>query len=291
MKFCIIGRESSYQVQALKTEIEKRGDTCLIASLEEIELEVSGNVIAISYKEHNLLDCDIFILRRGGYMIPYIATSLLLHGKVVYEGHCDLYSANKFLQYLKLSHAGLPVPHTYFIGKYSRERIMLFKKHVSTFSFPLVLKTPGGSKGNEVFLCHSLKDITRLMMLNMDKEYLVQEFIPGKEDIRILVLGGNALGAFIRSRVGDESEFRTNAPGAEKHSYTLSDNLKEIAIQAASVTGIDFAGIDVALWNDHVYIFEVNNVPQFKAFEEITGEHVSGKIIDILLEQYRMMNA
>ena len=92
-------------------------------------------------------------------------------------------------------------------------------------------------------------------------------------DIRVLILGGEVLGAIRRTAT---EGFRTNIAQngrAEVHAPTALEC--ELAARAASVVGADFAGVDLMYSAGQLYVIEVNAVPGWRGFERATTKKVS----------------
>lgn len=172
---------------------------------------------------------------------------------------------NKFLALSLLAQANLPIPRSLFMPS---------KKEVEQFFAPTqktVIKTNQGSGGIGVFLAQNRAQIHAFQeYFDIKKEpYFVQDFIGDSfgEDIRVFVLGGQVLGAF-RRKSQDPQEFRSNVfLGGRVKPITLTDAETEMALKAASVFGLSFAGVDLMRGKEQSYIIEVNGNPGFKGIE------------------------
>ena len=130
----------------------------------------------------------------------------------------------------------------------------------------------------------------------------------GEDDIAMLhVFGLVSLGktvlAFCEARYGSggdsgcphdiwmrrstDGDFRSNLTrGGAMEPYTPTEAEAALAIRAAKLLGLDFAGVDVLFGKDGPIICEVNSNPHFKTTLECTGvnmadeimQHIAGKL-------------
>ncbi|HEX9007811.1 MAG TPA: hypothetical protein VF837_00960, partial [Patescibacteria group bacterium] len=119
--------------------------------------------------------------------------------------------------------------------------------------------------------------------------FLWQKCLPTRWDLRVIVLGGKALGAMKRSAVGDE--FRSNfSLGGAVEAWVLSNEDKLLAEKVAKVCGLDYCGVDIMKdEKDNSYILEVNRQCQYQGFEKSTGINVAQKVMGMLLEKAQEM--
>lgn len=154
------------------------------------------------------------------------------------------------------------------------------------WEFPIIAKDSMGFQGKSVIkitndkeLKKTLKDIGE----NNLGVWLWQKCLPTNWDLRIIVLGGKAIGAMKRTAVGDE--FRSNfSLGGEVEKWDLSETDKIIAENVAKSCGLDYCGVDIMKDNEgNSYVLEVNRQCQFKGFEKATGINVAKQIINCII--------
>lgn len=123
------------------------------------------------------------------------------------------------------------------------------------FTFPLVAKEPRSSMGIGVRLVNSREE---LLEYAAKKDVLyVQEYLPIKRDLRIVVIGKKVIAAYWREAA--EGEFRNNVARGGKISFEdVPDEAVAMAGNIAVKLGIDYAGFDVAVHEGRFYIFEIN---------------------------------
>ena len=65
----------------------------------------------------------------------------------------------------------------------------------------------------------------------------------------------------------------------------ITPEIESVAVKAAEIIGLDFAGVDVLFGSDGPVVCEVNSNPHFKSSLECTGVDMSEKIFDYILEK------
>lgn len=153
--------------------------------------------------------------------------------------------------------------------------------------FPCIVKVVVGSFGEGVHLCNTEEDYRRFVefvkIVYNEKILLVQEYIgdrPG-EDLRVLVVGGKILGAMKRS--APSGDFRANiSNGGTGESFTVTPEIENIALSAASILNLDIAGIDLLFDSRGFRVCEANSNPGFSGFEKYCNTNVAGAIVDFI---------
>lgn len=185
---------------------------------------------------------------------------------------------DKFYCLQLLTHHGIRVPNTLF----SRSPAIVNSLLDHLGGLPVVLKMLEGSQGVGVVLANNRQVISSVLDLlwGLGKEVQVQEFVEesGGSDIRVLVLGGRIVAAMKRTaRAGD---FRSNVHrGGSGHLYKLGEEEKRVAITAAKVVGLEFAGVDILTSRKGPLVVEVNASPGFEELERITQMDIAKKIV------------
>ncbi len=158
---------------------------------------------------------------------------------------------NKVLQTQTFNAAGIPMPRTrFFTGRGRLKRIM------DSFSFPLVAKLPvGSSQGRGVFL---IKDRAGLEeYLSMAGAAYIQEYLPMKRDVRVVVIGAKAVLSYWK--VARTGTFLTNvAQGGDIDFENVPQEAVDLAIVAAGRCNIDHAGFDICMSKRGPLVLEAN---------------------------------
>ena len=82
-------------------------------------------------------------------------------------------------------------------------------------------------------------------------------------------------------RQGAEGEFRSNLHrGGSASLIRITPEERKTAVRAASIMGLNVAGVDILRSENGPLVMEVNSSPGLKGIEEATGKDVAGMIID-----------
>lgn len=155
---------------------------------------------------------------------------------------------------------------------------------------PLVIKLLEGTEGVGVVLAETRKAAESVIeaFRSLDANILVQEYIEeaSGSDIRCLVVGGKVVAAM--KRQGKEGEFRSNLQYGGKASVVrITPEERLIAVRAARVMGLNFAGVDLLRSHRGPLIVEVNSSPGLEGIETATGRDVAGAVVNFIEQNAR----
>ena len=167
--------------------------------------------------------------------------------------------------------AAIPGPMTYDPSGISD--FSFLQRAGEILGWPMVIKEAFGSFGMQVHLARDRMEAEQIVSSFGNRPFLMQRFIAAAagRDVRINVVGGRVAACMERrSRDGD---FRSNATlGGLVAAVEPPECAKELAVRAAEVLGLDFAGVDVFFdENGMPMICEVNSNPHFATTYAATG--------------------
>jgi len=153
---------------------------------------------------------------------------------------------------------------------------------------PVVLKLRRGTQGKGVVLVRTLAAARRAYtVMNDFQQYtLVQEFIAEahNRDIRVIVVGQEAVAAM--ERQAPPGDFRTNLHrGGKARPFHPDDDLRALAIKAAHIHELGFAGVDLLMTTRGPAVIEVNSSPGLQGIEAATGVNVADTVIRFIETQ------
>ncbi|WP_244154276.1 ATP-grasp domain-containing protein [Desulfospira joergensenii] len=175
--------------------------------------------------------------------------------------HTYKFAMDKIKQTAMFQMMNIPHPRTrIFYGKLSRERIL------AEFCFPFIAKIPRGSaQGKGVFLIQTPEHLDA--HLSLKGPAYIQEYLPFDRDMRIIVMGREAV--FSYWRVARGSDFKTNVSrGGEIRFDPLPREALDLARATAQTCGWDDVGIDIALAEGKFYVLEGNMKYGTKGFKK-----------------------
>ena len=186
---------------------------------------------------------------------------------------CD----DKMLTYISLAGHGINMPYTISSPlMYKNSNDDDFAKIVEKkIGYPVVVKEVYGSMGSGIHLAKNYGELCFLREKLKLVPHLYQKFIgKGGEDKRVIVIGKKIIAAMKRV---NENDFRSNiAQGGKGFATDLTAEESEMAINAATVLGLDYCGVDILTGNDgKPYFCEANSNAFFKGIEEATGKNIA----------------
>lgn len=183
-------------------------------------------------------------------------------------------SRNKLSQMIMLQRKELPIVPTLFCRNRTRLVRLVTKKYADVFTFPLILKATGGSRGEANYLVEDHTELIDKIKAEPNRSFMVQAYIPNDGDYRFFIAGGKLRGIIGRKPVDGSHLSNTSKGGtAEILPYdTFGPELVTQSVQAAQVFGRDVAGVDVMFDRNtnKPYFLEVNRAPQIEhsSFED-----------------------
>jgi len=151
----------------------------------------------------------------------------------------------------------------------------------------MIIKTLKGSQGIGVILAERPQSAVSILdtLKQSDVPVLLQEFVAESNgtDLRCFVIGGRVVAAM--QRVGQNGEFRANCHrGATAEKVILTEQEKQIALNATKALGLDVAGVDLIRSVNGPLVLEVNASPGLEMIEKTSGINIALQMI-LYLEQ------
>ncbi|RJQ32588.1 MAG: RimK family alpha-L-glutamate ligase [Actinobacteria bacterium] len=192
-------------------------------------------------------------------------------------------SESKFLTNFNLSRFGLPV-----VPMLATQRLSLALDFASSYQ-EIVAKPAYADLGSGVIRI-SNKASAKKALIKLINHYgciVLQPYIKSnKEDLRVFVVGDNVVGAM--KRFAAKGDWRTNIfLGGRSKQVQLNQQLRDLAVKAVQIVGLDYAGVDLICENEKYYVLEVNGSPSWQQFQKTTGKNVAWEIISMALRKIR----
>lgn len=287
MKIAILSRKTNlYSTQRLIEAAKARGHTADSIDTLRCYMNITSSRPTIHYKGEELQFYDAVIPRIGASITFYgaaVVRQLEMMGVFCVNDSVAITRARDKLRSLQLlSQKGIGMPITGFA--HSLDEIKDLIKMVG--GPPLIIKFLEGTQGIGVILVETTKAARSVLeaFLGLKVNIMVQEYIKeaGGADIRCLVVGGKVVAAMQRQSKSPE-EFRSNLHrGGIARPIDITDEERNMAIRAASIVGLNVAGIDIVRSDRGPLIIEVNASPGLEGIEKTTGVDVAGEIISFI---------
>src|SRR3989344_2466764 len=271
MKILIVSNEKQWEVKQIKKEAVKRNHKAVMVSPKNLSSKfLNKKVDAVIVRA----------IRGNGELVRKNLQKLHSSSvKLLDESLLKEKPRNKYSNFLLFKKNKLFQPKTFL---FSKKRINFFEKQFNEFA---VIKNVSGKRGEEVFKVN-VNDLRKFSKtLSKRKKYLIQEFVPIKKELRVLVLGKKVLGVYEKKSFNWKKNI---ALGAEAKKFTLTNELKKLSLRAALIVRRDFLGLDLALTPSGYFVLEANRSPQFKGFQKLYPKINVAKELILFLEKLKV---
>jgi ribosomal protein S6--L-glutamate ligase len=286
VKIAILSRKRSlYSTRRLVEAAEEKGHEAVVVNTLRAYMNIASNRPEIHYNGQILTGFDAVIPRIGA-SVTFYGTALLRQFEMmgVYplnESVAISRSRDKLRSLQLLARKGIGLPVTGFA--HSPDDIQDLIAMVG--DAPLVIKLLEGTQGIGVVLAETHKAAESVIeaFLGLKANILVQEYIKeaGGSDIRCFVIGDKVVAAMKRQALA--GEFRSNLHRGGTASITkITPEERSTAVRAASIMGLNVAGVDILRSNHGAVVMEVNSSPGLEGIETATGKDIAGMIIEFI---------
>jgi ribosomal protein S6--L-glutamate ligase len=286
VKIAILSRKKAlYSTRRLIEAAAERGHEAVVVNTLRAYMNIASNRPEIHYSGQILTDFDAVIPRIGA-SVTFYGTALLRQFEMmgVYplnESVAISRSRDKLRSLQLLARKGIGLPVTGFA--HSPDDIQDLIAMVG--NAPLVIKLLEGTQGIGVVLAETHKAAESVIeaFLGLKANILVQEYIKeaGGADIRCFVIGDKVVAAIKRQALA--GEFRSNLHrGGTASIIKITPEERSTAVRAASIMGLNVAGVDILRSNHGAVVMEVNSSPGLEGIETATGRNIAGMIVEFI---------
>jgi len=286
MKIAILSRNPKlYSTRRLVEAAKARGHDVYVYDHLRCYMNITSMRPSIRYKGEKLEGFDAVIPRIGA-SVTFYGTAVLRQFEMmgVYplnESVAISRSRDKLRSVQLLARKGIGLPVTGFARNPDDIDDLLSSVGGEQF----VIKLLEGTQGIGVVLAENKKAAESVIeaFFGLNANILVQEFIKeaGGADIRCLVVDGKVVAAM--KRQGKDGEFRSNLHrGGSAEVVRITPEERSTAVRAASIMGLNVAGVDLLRSNHGPVVMEVNSSPGLEGIEGATGKDVATMIIQCI---------
>lgn len=286
MEIAILSRRKNlYSTRRLVEASKKRGHDVQVIDALRCYMSISPYQLAIGYKGKVLPHYNAIIPRIGASVTFYgtaLARQFEMMGVFCLNSSFSIVRARDKLRALQLlSRKGIDLPITGFAHSLDDSDDLI----EMVGGAPLVIKLLEGTQGIGVVLAETKKAAESVIeaFLGLKANILVQEYIKEAKgmDIRCIVLGDKVIAAMERKAA--PGEFRSNLHrGGSANEIQITPQERKIAIKAAKIMGLNFAGVDILRSARGPLVMEVNSSPGLEGIESVTGIDVANLIIEFI---------
>ena len=286
MKIGILSRgPQNHSTRSLSEAALNAGHTAEILDPFGFYLHIGGTGNRITYCGGQVEGFDVIIPRLSRTTAQY-GEEVVAHFEwigipVINRARPIAAARHKFHSLRILAQHGLPIPPSLTVG--SSE--FLENAVAKMGDYPFILKPFYGTHGRGIMLLDTPTSLSSAVnaLCDLHHDYVIQPFITeaGGVDIRVLVVGGEAIAAMKRS--APPGEFRANIhKGGTGERVALPEDYINTAIKAAAALELEIAGVDLLETNQGPVVLEVNPSPGFEELETVTGINIAAVIIEFV---------
>jgi len=259
----------------LLDEIKKRSD---------IEAVMIDDRELIFNMGENPLDVDIIIERSINHSRALHALTLFEAAgiKCVNKADVALVCGDKLLTSRALSMNKVPQPP---VSVTFTEASAI--KAIEDMGYPVVIKPAVGSWGrllakvNDRDAAEALLEHKKILGSYHHSIFYIQKYVEKKgRDIRSFVVGDTCIAAIYRE---SEHWITNTARGGVATNCPLTDELREISLNAATAVGGGVVAIDLLESAEGLLVNEVNYTMEFKNSIDVTGVNIPSHILDYVI--------
>ncbi|MCI0574405.1 MAG: RimK family alpha-L-glutamate ligase [Myxococcaceae bacterium] len=276
-------KRSLYSTRRLVEAVKQRGQRALVLDTLRCTMVIHSGAPKMVFRGVELRGLDVAIPRIGASITPYglaVVNHLDMMGVPVLNNSVPVARSRDKLRCLQLlARYGIDVPRT--VMAHDRSNLPRLLEEVG--GLPAIVKLSRGTQGVGVMLATTLDEVQSILstFTGLGEEIVLQEFVAESRgrDIRALVVGGQVVGAMRRQ--ARRGEFRSNIHrGGEGKPVELPPVWEQVAVRAASIIGLEVAGVDLLEGRDGPKVMELNSSPGFEGLEAATGVDIAGAIAD-----------
>ncbi len=240
---------------------------------------------------------EFFKLNKSGmyYCIGIDYNSLIIDSLFTSKGFTSLYKdeyvkygwSNAVMSPIIHERNNIPIPKTIYTPTKDRDILEEYIKFLG--GFPLILKVMGNSGGIGVLKVESRDSLYSLVdfLAYKNPNYIMREFIDFSIYGRLIVLGDKTIAS--KQNLKQLGDFRTNEGSPVNKEF--NEEIKECAVKAVNVLGIEFGGVDVLVKTDGSFVIaEVNYPCSYISTQETSGVEISDMMIKFLKAKFQAKN-
>lgn len=271
-----------WETSRLITAIRKRGVDPLVFDVSQTIVRVGKGKRHFEYQKNDLTKLEGILTRAipGGSLEQVILRMDALHclerlGIPFMNTPASIERAvDKYYTLGLLEMAGVPVPRT-TVTQNAYDALHAFRQFGDAVVKPLF--GSGGVGMTRVSDPEVARRVFRALEASRYVMY-VQEYLEhGDRDIRVFVLGGEAIAAMYRVGPAWKTSVRQ---GARPEPCKLSSDLAQLAVRCAATIGLEYAGVDVLETDRGPIVTEVNSSSGWQGLQQVTHFDIADRIVD-----------
>jgi RimK family alpha-L-glutamate ligase len=287
IKVGLLSSQRGYHVLALEEALRRKGCDPVFFPINRLSGWINESP-AIHARGERIEDCKALLVRTipAGSLEQIIFRMDILHRlenlgvPVTNSASAIERTVDKYYTSFLLADAGIPTPRTLVTEDFDTALAACQEMR------DVVLKPLFGSEGKGMVRITDQETAYRVLRAWELNRYIyyIQEYLPHyQEDIRAFVVANRVVAAMLRRGIA----WKTNvSQGAIATTVELNPEMQALAVHAAQVIGLDYAGVDLMpAENGKTYVLEINSIPGWRALQKTTSENSASCIVDHVLQK------
>jgi len=277
-----------YRTTALVDRLQRLRIPYEILLPEQTSMEMRGREFYLFHRGRRLRPAVVLngVYKRLGQGLEYVEALEAMGVPVINSAVAWRQAKAKPVMSAVLASAGIPHPFTAF-----SQRSATLSHWISGLDGLLVAKPWRGSAGGGIVRGRAKAIASRLRRpRHRLKQGYMQEYVsnPGR-DIRVVVVGGDAIGATYR--IAPRGKWKTNVAAGGQPAYCeVTEELGTLAIRATQAFHLDVSGVDIIEGPDGYVVLEINAWPNYQIFDEVARVDVAGAIAALIARRLKEAN-
>jgi len=273
----LIGNTGSSSARLLLAEAQQHAYSLDVLPVNSLSY-TDGVLEQTTTTDRNFFAYDVYYFRGLGRQpeklaeMQALAAHLQKQGKRVVEA-CLGTTGLPEDSFVPVSTSGtyqVPETYTYAVTDELDDRI----------EYPVVIKKFQSSLGKGIKKVYEESEIHDFVAA--ETNFIVQKFYDIAYDTRVLVVGDTVVGGFDRFRPEGEP-LLTTRKGGKRTVAELTEAQRSAALEATKLKRLEIAGVDMFMFQNELYVLEVNASPQFHVLSRKTGISAAALILDYIV--------
>ncbi|MFN0063000.1 MAG: RimK family alpha-L-glutamate ligase [Myxococcaceae bacterium] len=282
MRVTILSRSASIPSTKRLVEAAKaRGHSVRVLNPLRVQMQLDGASAELTCQRKKVPSCDVVIPRIAQSVSTYglaVVNQFALRGTPILNSAAAIGQARNKMRALQLLSANrIAIPAT-VMARDTRDLRAMVRR---IGGVPVLVKLIQGQERHGVMVCESLQSLEAALeaILGLGHDIVLQEYVKGRgQDVRVFVVGGRAIAAVHRkARWGRLA--RTLNRGAQLERYRATEAMREAAVDATRLMGLEVAAVDMLNVQGAPKVFEVNSSPGIVEMERACRVDLAGAVI------------
>lgn len=282
MRLTVLSRSATVPSTArLQHEARARGHKVQVLNPVKVELVFDRDGQGCFYERKRVTMPDVVVPRLAGSIAAYglaVVEQFAMRGVAVMNGARAIARSRNPMRFLQVLAAdGLEIPPTHMVHE-ARDLDRLSK---SVGGFPLFVKILRGTEKHGTMVCESKKSLQAALeaVLGLGHDLVLQQYLKGGRDLRVVVLGGRAVAAVEKKKLKRKSKLAT---------ALLTPTAARLAERAAKALQLEVCTVEVLEGSSGAHVLEVNATPALPELEKATRLNVARMVVERAEALYEM---